>query len=198
MWVDAETREVAAALVAALADSGLSQEGFAAALGTSASRLSTYRAGKVVPSAVLYLRALRLGRALLAARERGLMSAPQAAAEIARALREDDDIWAFKMALQGRDHLRLILETAPPMAAAWEARPRSTGSAAWDTLLAALAAHEFEAHGRAAPEWTQGRRLDQAWVLDSPRLDEQQIRQRTPAWLAERGIYANERDLVTV
>lgn len=195
--MDADTREVVEALDAALADSGLSQEAFAAALGTSASRLSTYRSGKVVPSATLFLRARRLGRALREARAKGLMTAPQTAVEIGRALREGDETWAFKMALQARDHLRLILETQPTLASAWEARPRSTGSAEWDTLLAALTAHEFEAHAFAAPEWAKGPGLEEPWVLDSPRLDERQIRERTPAWLAERGIYANERDLVT-
>ena len=195
--MDADTREVTEALDAALVDSGLSQTAFAAALGTSASRLSTYRSGRVIPSATLFLRARRLARAMREARGRGLMTAPQAASEIAQALREDDETWAFKMALQGRDHLHVIFETLPALAAAWEARPRSSGSAAWDTLLAALTAHEFAAHARPAPEWTEGRRLDKPWVLDSPRLDEQQIRERTPDWLAERGIYVNERDLVT-
>lgn len=196
--MDADTREVVEALDAALTDSGLSQQAFAAALGTSASRLSTYRSGKVVPSAPLFLRALRLAGALRGAREKGLMTAPGSAAKIREALREGDETWAFKMALQARDHLRLILETLPALAGAWEARPRSTGSAGWDTLLAALTAHEFETHGFAAPEWTKGPGLEEPWVLDSPRLDERQIRERTPAWLAERGIYANERDLVTV
>ena len=195
--MDADTRAVTEALDAALIDSGLSQDAFAAALGTSASRLSTYRSGKVIPSATLFLRAVRLARAMSGAREMGLMTAPQAGAEIAQALRENDETWAFKMALQGRDHLRTLLERLPALAAAWEAAPRSTGRAEWDTLLAALTAHEFDAAGRSAPEWTTGRRLDEAWVLDSPRLDERQIRERTPAWLAARGIYANERDLVT-
>jgi transcriptional regulator with XRE-family HTH domain len=195
--MDADTCEVTEALDAALTDSGLSQDAFAAALGTSASRLSTYRSGKVIPSATLFLRALRLARSLSDAREKGLMTAPRAGAEIAQALREDDETWAFKMALQGRDHLRIILQRLPALAAAWEAAPRSTGQAEWDTLLAALTAHEFEAAGRPAPEWTTGRRLDAAWVLDSPRLDEQRIRERTPPWLAARGVYINERDLVT-
>lgn len=195
--MDADTREVTAALDAALVDSGLSQDAFAAALGTSASRLSTYRSGKVIPSATLFLRALRLARAMSDARKKGLMTAPQTGAEVAQALRENDETWAFKMALQGRDHLRTVLERLPALAAAWEAAPRSTCHADWDTLLAGLTAHEFEAAGRPAPEWTTGRRLEEAWVLDSPRLDEQQIRERTPAWLAERGIYINERDLVT-
>lgn len=195
--MDADTREVTKALDAALVGSGMSQDAFAAALGTSASRLSTYRSGKVIPSATFFLRALRLARAMSDARERGLMTAPQTGAEIAQALRENDETWAFKMALQGRDHLRIILERLPALAAAWEAAPRSTGSAEWATFLAALTAHEFEAAGRPAPEWTTGRRLEEAWVLDSPRIDEQQVRERTPAWLAERGVYINERDLVT-
>ena len=44
----------------ALADSGLNQADFAVALGTSASRFSTYGSGQVMPTAGFYLRALRL------------------------------------------------------------------------------------------------------------------------------------------
>lgn len=54
---DAVDRNVVADRVrAAIARSGLSQSEFAAAVGTSPSRLSTYASGKVVPSAALLLR----------------------------------------------------------------------------------------------------------------------------------------------
>lgn len=52
----AERREVAARVRAAIQRSGLTQAEFAAQVGTSASRLSTYASGKVVPSAAMLVR----------------------------------------------------------------------------------------------------------------------------------------------
>lgn len=53
---DEERAEVARRVRAAVAASGLSRREFAAAVGTSASRLSTYCSAKVTPSAALLLR----------------------------------------------------------------------------------------------------------------------------------------------
>ena len=54
---EAHERQVVAARVRALkAESGLSSEEFARAIGTSRSRLSTYASGKVVPAATLLVR----------------------------------------------------------------------------------------------------------------------------------------------
>ena len=175
----------------------MSQEAFAASLGTSASRLSTYRSGKVDPSASFYLRAVRLGEALGSTRERGWMTAPLTAATIAKALRAGDQMWAFKMALQGRDHLRDLLSEAPGLSGSWEAAPRSTGSVEWDSLLAGLVEHEFAEAGLGPTAWTQRPPLEEAWLLDSPRLDHDQIKQRTPEWLARRHIFVTEKDLMT-
>jgi len=59
---DAEDRaNVAARVREAITRSGLTAAAFAAAAGTSASRLSTYATGKVVPSAALLLRIERIG-----------------------------------------------------------------------------------------------------------------------------------------
>lgn len=52
-----EQAEVARRLRAAVEASGLSQAAFAARLGTSPSRLSTYLSGKVVPAATVLVRA---------------------------------------------------------------------------------------------------------------------------------------------
>lgn len=56
----AEADEVAAEVRALVAASGLSRAAFAAAIGTSASRLSTYCTGRVVPSATLMVRMRRV------------------------------------------------------------------------------------------------------------------------------------------
>ena len=52
----AERAEVASRIGAALERSGETQAEFAASVGTSASRLSTYLSGKVVPSAAMLIR----------------------------------------------------------------------------------------------------------------------------------------------
>lgn len=62
-----ERRVVASELKLALAASGLSRGEFAARLGTSQSRLSTYLTGRVVPSATLLVRARRIAEATKAA-----------------------------------------------------------------------------------------------------------------------------------
>ena len=199
--MDEDIQAVVEGLGEALTDSGLTQADFAAALGTSASRFSAYRAGKTAPSAAFYLRALRLAASLKAARERGLMTPQSAAREIRRALRQGDNLWALKMTLQGRDHLRELLRGHDDASRAWTAAPRSTGDRRWDALLAALTEHEYEAADRTAPNWANAhdKRLDaeDAWVLPSLLFDEAEVRAATPDWLAEHGVYAAERDLVT-
>lgn len=57
-----ERRWVADVLSDALATSGLSRRDFAARLGTSPSRLSTYLSGRVVPAATMLARAQRVAR----------------------------------------------------------------------------------------------------------------------------------------
>jgi DNA-binding transcriptional regulator YiaG len=54
----AERQRVASLVRAAVESTGLTRSDFAAAIGTSASRLSTYCSGKVTPSAALLLRIL--------------------------------------------------------------------------------------------------------------------------------------------
>jgi len=51
-----ERAQVAAEIASLLATSGMSREGFSRRIGTSASRLSTYLSGQVVPSAALLVR----------------------------------------------------------------------------------------------------------------------------------------------
>jgi DNA-binding transcriptional regulator YiaG len=55
-----ERAAVAAEITEAIGRSGLSRTEFAAQIGTSASRLSTYASGKVVPSATLMVRIRRV------------------------------------------------------------------------------------------------------------------------------------------
>jgi hypothetical protein len=64
--VESSDREMVAARVRQLVrDSGLTAAAFASRAGTSASRLSTYASGKVVPSATMMLRLERAARRLV-------------------------------------------------------------------------------------------------------------------------------------
>lgn len=197
--MDRDTFTVAALLRDAVTTSGLSQAGFARALGTSAPRMSTYLSGATRPSAHFLIRARRLGRALGAVAGRGMMSAPVTAAAVRVSLLAGETEWVWRMLLQGRDHLALGLgdESDQAMAEAWEAEPATTGSTGWDALLAALTAHEFERAGLEAPAWAVADPLSEPWKPEHPFLDPERVSAQTPDWLRRRNIYVPERDLVT-
>lgn len=192
--MDKDSQAVSDLLNRALTESGLSQAAFATALGTSASRFSTYRSGRTKPTAQFFLRAGRLAHALHAAREYRIMSAPATAAAIREA---SDEEWAWRMLLQGRDHLRLLLRRHDGSEAAWEAAPGTTGEPGFDTLLAVLTAHEFKAAGEDPPEWSNVEPLPDPWIPEHPFLDPDEIIQQTPDYLARLNIFVPARDLVT-
>jgi len=196
--IDRDTREVTALLREAVTWSGLSQAAFARALGTSAPRFSTYITGATRPSAHFLIRSRRLGRALGDAAARGLMSAPVTAAAMREYFLAGDVDWLWRMLLQGRDHLKLILSIdEQALIDSWEAEPTSVGSIEWDALLAAVTAHEIERAGLPAPAWTLGHPLEDPWMPDHPFLTPERVRAQTPDWLSRRNIYVPARDLVT-
>jgi transcriptional regulator with XRE-family HTH domain len=199
--VDNNTRAVTDGLVQALAGSGLTQADFAAALGTSASRFSTYLSGKIDPSASFYLRALRLAEALRVARALGLMTPQSTAREVRRSLQKHDGIRALKMTLQARDHLHTLLHEpgadADAATSAWTSTPRSTGERQWDAFFAALTEHEFTGANREPPAWTSTDTNDHPLLVKSLLLSDDEVRASTPEWLSRHGVYAAERDLVT-
>jgi transcriptional regulator with XRE-family HTH domain len=191
---DRDTLAVMAWLDRAVTDSGLTQAEFAVALGTSPSRFSTYRSGKTRPTAVFCFRAQRIAQGLAAARRARVMSAPVTAKIIRDA---DDEDWAWRMLLQGRDHLRMLLEDGDDAVCAWEAAPPSTGSAGFDTLLAVLARREFDRAGVRPPAWCEPERLSEPWIPDHPFLTRDEVLARTPEYLRELNVFIPARDLVT-
>lgn len=199
--LDPDTTEVITMLRGAVASSGLSQAAFARAVGTSPARLSTYLNGQTRPSAYFVVRARRLGRALGRVATQGLMSAPATGAAIRTHRLSGETDWMWRMLLQGRDHLALILDGRdyyPELVPAWEAEPGSTGSREWDALLAALVEHEYEQAGQPAPQWaTAVPALAEEWLPEHPFLDPDRVRAETPAWLSRRNIFIPLRDLVT-
>lgn len=200
--MDRDTAEVIALLRDAVTSSGLSQAAFARALGTSAPRLSTYLTGDTRPFAQFLIRAQRIGRGLGTARARGLMTAPATAAAMRGYFLVDETEWIWRMLLQGRDHLKEMLDDPDEalreiLLNAWEAEPASVGSAEWDALLAAVVAHEHEAAGLDAPSWSLHPPLPNPWMPEHPFLTPDRVRDQTPGWLSRRNIYVPARDLVT-
>ncbi|WP_369054377.1 helix-turn-helix domain-containing protein [Kineococcus terrestris] len=221
---DRDTTAVVESLRTAVATSGLTQAAFATALGTSGPRLSSYLRGTVSPSARTLLRAHRLAGALSGVRALGLMSAPATAAAVRRHLRQGDEPWAWRALLQGRDHLRLLLQqssdtavpaadpllprplptpgtglvpVAPVLLDAWEAAPASTSHPGWDALLAACAAHEHEAAGHEVPAWAAPQPLPEPWLPPHPFLSPERVRAQTPPWLQRVNVFVPRRDLIT-
>ena len=180
----------------AVTTSGLSQAGFARALGTSPSRLSTYLSGGTVPSAAWFLRAQRLGDALGEARRRSWLTPALTTPAVRSALGTDDQVWGIRLILQCRDHLRAAFDTADGVEAAWEADPGSVGDDGWDRLLKATIGHEFDRRGHPAPAWTMAP-VTGTWLFPSPFFTEVEVRAATPDWMAQRGLFIAARDLVT-
>jgi len=195
MSVEVEERaEVAAALRDSLRRSALTQAAFARHLGTSATRLSTYLAGTTIPSAALYLRALRLGAAFEGVREQGLMTPDDAAEAVDRALADGDEDFALRMILRARDDLHASGPGSGEMRRVWERRAKRIEDERFDTLLRVIVAHEF---GELAPAWAAGARLEHDWIVTDPFRDAATIRAQTPDWLARARIFIPERGLVT-
>jgi len=195
--LDQDTKAVMARLDAALAASGLSLRQFAVALGTSPSRFSSYRSGKVAPSAAFLLRAERIAEALRQARRDGIPTSIDAMESIRRSAGKGDDDWTYALCLEARDRLRDVLRHHRSLSAAWEAKPSPDDEDRWLVLLAAFVNHEFVESGLQAPRWSTTPRLTAAWVLDTPRLTASEIKRQTPQWLAERNIFIAHKDLLT-
>jgi len=196
--IDQDTQAVVDRLDAAVAASGLSLRRFAHALGTSPSRLSSYRTGRVAPSAASLVRAERIASALRQARRDSVPTLLDAMESIRRADSKSDDDWTYALALEARDRLRDTLRRHRSLAATWEIQPPASVADRWRTLVAAFVSHEFTWFGLPAPPWTEGLSLATEWVLDTPRLSESEIKRQTPDWLAERNIFIAEKDLVTL
>ena len=196
--INQDTQAVVDRLDVAVATSGLSMRRFAHALGTSPSRLSSYRTGRVAPSAAFLLRAERIADALRQARRDRVPTVLDAMESIRRADIRGDEDWTYALALEARDRLRDTLRSNRSIAATWEVQPPTNVAERWRTLVAAFVSHEFVEAGLPAPWWTEAPKLATEWVLDTPRLSEREIKRQTPGWLAERNIFIAEKDLVTL
>ncbi|WP_432940176.1 helix-turn-helix domain-containing protein [Kribbella sp. CA-253562] len=194
----AEREQIAGELRSALARSGLTQDAFAHLIGTSRSRLSAYLNARTMPSAALYQRILRTAAGLASARRHGWMTPDRTAEEVDEALRSGDEDWAFKLVVQARDQLRAMLERNDPASDAWLLRSRPISDPRYDALLAALIQHEFDQSDHPLrPEWAEDPHLETTWTQTNLRRGEEWTRMHTPDWLARRGIFIADRDLMT-
>jgi transcriptional regulator with XRE-family HTH domain len=196
--MDQDTQAVIDRLNAAVAGSGLSMRQLAHAVGTSPSRFSSYRTGRVAPSAAFLLRTERIADALRKARRDKVPTVLDAVDAISRADTCGDDDWTYALALEARDRLRDLLRRHRSLAAAWEAHPPNNAAARWLTLVAAFVSREFSEAGLPMPKWTDAPKLAEEWVLETPRLSETEIKRQTPDWLAERNVFIAEKDLLTL
>jgi len=193
-----ERRQIAADLRSALTDAGLTQGAFARLLGTSRPRLSAYLSGRTIPSAALYQRALRTAAGLRSSRIHGWMTPDRTIEEINESLADGNEEWAFKLALQARDQLAYMLQNEDPAGDAWLLRSREIVDPRFETLLAALVEHEFEKRSSPRiPEWTRELTLRRPWLYTNLRRGAAWTRENTPSWLASRGIYISNHDLMT-
>jgi len=114
-----------------------------------------------------------------------------------RSALQDDEDWAFRLLMQGRDHLRIVLTQHPELSIGWIAAPLPSGRIEWDTLTAGVAGHEFTCAGLEPPPWTQREPLPLAWTFPSVLLTPHEVRAATPDWLACLNIFLPARALVT-
>lgn len=126
-----------------------------------------------------------------------MMPADSTAESINTALADGDPEWAFKMLIQGRDHLRLLLDEPGDAVTVWEARKTAIDDVRYDALLRAVVAHVFIERGRSVPGWATPRRLDEPWILANPLLGPEHTIAQAPPWLADLNIFIADRDLST-
>lgn len=123
----------------------------------------------------------------------------RAAEEINKALQTGDEGWAFNLVIQARDHLAEMLDSNDRGSDSWLLRSRRrVADPRYETLLVALVEHEFDKRSRQPkPDWVKGPRMDPAWVHANARWGAEWTRQHTPEWLAQRGVFLSDRDLMT-
>lgn len=185
---DQERAEIAGEMSEAVRESGLSQNQFARAMGTSPARMSAYAKGKTVPSAVLHRRAVRFAQARRCAMQAGLVDPTTSAERVNRALADGAEEWAFRQTLRCRDDLAFALTRESGAVPAWTRRAAEVQDPRFDQLIRALVERSFEESGRPAPAWTECLDLEEHWEPEDPFRDSAAIRRETPDWLLRRRV----------
>ncbi len=122
------------------------------------------------------------------------------ATDAAQAIREEldrgDTDFALRLLARALNDFRSLTE--PDERAAFLAEPPSTGDRRWDTLLAATVGRACRQASVTAPEWTRTRPLTSWWFPVFDPVLTARTMQRTPADLASKGIWLDERALAVV
>lgn len=127
-------------------------------------------------------------------RRRTWMTARDASKAASQEIAQDDDLMAFKMMVQARDHL---LSLTGDDIAEWSVEPPPIADVRFDTLLRALARRTFAALGRQAPSWASSAPPDEPWVPHPFSSGRARAMHEAPQDLAALGIFITEEDLVT-
>ena len=124
------------------------------------------------------------------------LTAPDAAEAIREELDRGDTDFALRLLARALNDFRSLTE--PDERAAFLAEPPSTGDRRWDTLLAATVGRACRQASVTAPEWTRTRPLTSWWFPVFDPVLTARTMQRTPADLASKGIWLDERALAVV
>lgn len=124
------------------------------------------------------------------------MTAPEIAQAIAAEIEQGDDIFALRLLAKELSEARSLTELADIVRFLQE--PAPTGDRRWDVLLASAIARECRLRGVEAPKWTNVEGLEPWWfpALVDETLIPLTVR-RTPPELSSKGVWLDERALVT-
>jgi hypothetical protein len=168
-------------------------------MGTSASRLSTYATGKVVPAATFMVRMRKLAGAAGTVAGVGTPTsfwtvgdAAEAAAQMVSAGEPLGRVWRFAV-VQMLDDYRSVMRHRGVVAAArmWQAEPGPTGDVRVDAALAALGEHLARRGDWPAPSWTRkpGREAVPWWFVTELRGLHPRALVESPSSFRRRGVF---------
>ncbi|WP_052593062.1 helix-turn-helix domain-containing protein [Luteipulveratus mongoliensis] len=173
--------------------SGLTATEVAEKVGTSPSRLSAYRSGDTIPSAVMVMRMMDIAGRVLPSNGTQWASADETTEAVERDYK-DHPSDALRWLLQGRDQLL----SAPRSQARllWDERVSELTDDRWETLMRVITAVTFRKKGLEPPAWAQPQRVSPDWTP----LTRISIRPSDPIDpdLAQFGIQIRAKDLVTL
>jgi predicted XRE-type DNA-binding protein len=130
-----------------------------------------------------------------AGRSRTWMTARDAARAATKELAHGDELMAFKVIIQARDHLLTLRD--PDDVREWLVEPAPIADRRFDALLRVLTRRTVEAEGGEAPSWATPVPLSAPWTLHPLPSGKARAMREAPADLAALGIFITEDDLAT-
>lgn len=128
----------------------------------------------------------------------GMLSVARLSRDVRRYLAENDAHFAFRWVCQAICDFRALADDADRER--FLAGEPDTGDVRWDALIAGVAEREARRAGLSPPRWTAETRyiLDQWWFLSPTDSLRAYSLLHTPAELAIRNVYVDERSLESV